>query len=606
MQAIKNPPGKAGLFFLTALGAIFLWGCAPPGPRALLEGKHLLDEGKYAPAIEKLKLATSLLATNAQAWNYLGLAYHEAGQPVEAVEAYQKALRWDHDLVVAHYNLGCLFLEQNKPDSARTELTAFILHQGNSLDGWLKLGDAQLRLRELGTAEKSFTEALRLNSQNAEALNGLGVVQSQRNHSREAVQYFNAALRQQPDFAPALLNLAVISQQSLNNRPLALQKYREYLALQPRPPNWESVNETARALELELSPPPRAITNPPVLAAIQNTNPAKPATNLVRAPVTNSPKVELAAVQPKPVAPAPPPIKQPLQTEPPSTVEVVSVPEDLVIKPAQDISPSRPKAIPSPDKTPPSDPPIAMDADTTKPAKHGFFQRINPANLFRREPKTTSQAAPAPLAPTVIASAPPIDPGEPATAQPTTVNLAPSAKPVAPAVQAWPRYIYKSPAKPAPGDRARAQPFFDQGLQAQREGRPRDAVAGYRAAAQLDPTFFEAQANLGLAEYDLGEMEQSLAAYENAMVLKPDSARTRFSFALALRKAGYFLDAAQEFERVLSASPDDAPAHLALANLYAEQFHQLQAARQHYLRVLAIDPHNPQATDIRFWLNENP
>src|SRR5258708_6597202 len=169
MQTIKNPFRKHGLFFLTALGAFMLWGCAPPGPRALLEGKRLLDEGQYAPAIEKLKLATSLLATNAQAWNYLGLAYHEAGQPANAVEAYQKALRWDHDLVIAHYNLGCLLLEQNKAESAPTELTASGLHHGHSLDGWLKLGDAQLRLREVGAAEKSFNEALRLNAQSPEA-----------------------------------------------------------------------------------------------------------------------------------------------------------------------------------------------------------------------------------------------------------------------------------------------------------------------------------------------------------------------------------------------------------------------------------------------------
>src|SRR5260370_5095615 len=128
MQAIKNQFRKHVLFFLTALGASFLWSCAPPGPRALLEGKHLLDKGQYAPAIEKLKLATSLLATNAQAWNYLGLAYHEAGHPANAVEAYQKARRWDHDLVIAHYNLGCLLRAQNRAEATQTRLTPVGVH----------------------------------------------------------------------------------------------------------------------------------------------------------------------------------------------------------------------------------------------------------------------------------------------------------------------------------------------------------------------------------------------------------------------------------------------------------------------------------------------
>ena len=58
-----------------------LAGCTPSGPRALLEGKRLIDEGKYPQAIEKLKTATSLLGgTNALAWNYLGVAYQHAGE----------------------------------------------------------------------------------------------------------------------------------------------------------------------------------------------------------------------------------------------------------------------------------------------------------------------------------------------------------------------------------------------------------------------------------------------------------------------------------------------------------------------------------------------
>ena len=58
-------------------------GCAPAGPRALLEGVRLLDQGKNAEAVEKLKNAASLLNTNARAWNYLGLAYHQTGQQID-------------------------------------------------------------------------------------------------------------------------------------------------------------------------------------------------------------------------------------------------------------------------------------------------------------------------------------------------------------------------------------------------------------------------------------------------------------------------------------------------------------------------------------------
>src|ERR1700722_1906792 len=206
-----------------------------------------------------MKVAPSLLATKAQAWNYLGLAYHHAGQPANAADAYERALGLNHDLVAVHYNLGCLLLEQNRPDTlerARNELTAYIMRQGTALDGWLKLGTAQLRLGELSPAEASFREVLKMNSQNVEAWNDLGLVQLQHRRYRDASTYFNSALKMQPNYGPALLNLAV-TEIYLNNRPLALQKYQEYLAANPHAANWDAVNAAAQQLDSELNPPAR-------------------------------------------------------------------------------------------------------------------------------------------------------------------------------------------------------------------------------------------------------------------------------------------------------------------------------------------------------------
>src|SRR5262249_21309587 len=154
-----------------------------------------------------------------------------------------------HDLIPVHYNLGCVLLEQNNPDAARNEFTAYVLHQGNSAEGWVKLGVAQLRLRELSAAEKSFGEALHINTRNPEALNNLGIIQMQRGRPHDAIYEFTAALRQQPDYGPALLNLAVASQAFPNMRTQALQKYREYLALKPRPADWDTISAIANQLD---------------------------------------------------------------------------------------------------------------------------------------------------------------------------------------------------------------------------------------------------------------------------------------------------------------------------------------------------------------------
>ena len=121
MLTIKN---RAAYVLLLA---ILLSGCMPPGPRAVLEGKRLIEQGKYSKAVEKLKRAASLMGTNGQAWNYLGLACHYAGRAADAEKAYQRAIVMDRELSEAHYNLGCLLLEQNRADAAKTSRVMFLL-----------------------------------------------------------------------------------------------------------------------------------------------------------------------------------------------------------------------------------------------------------------------------------------------------------------------------------------------------------------------------------------------------------------------------------------------------------------------------------------------
>ena len=592
---------ECALILLLAL----LVGCAPPGPRALLQGKRLIDEGKFPQAVEKLKTATILLGTNAlacsQAWNFLGVAYHHAGDSAAAEQAYQRALALNHDLAEAHYNLGCLFLAQDKLEAARTELTAYTLRRGNSPEGFLELGAVQLRARDLTGAEKSFSDALRLGAQNPEALNGLGLVRVQQRRPAEAAQCFSNALKAQPGYRPALLNLAIVEQYYLRDRPLALQKYREYLALKPPSSNLEAVSETVRQLEQELNPPARpalasAAAQPvpnPILPRPALTNAshfatapkAEPATNVGRPsaqPLASKPPpaVTPAALKPAPVTPAPS-----------TTVEVVRLPAEPTLRTAQDLSAQAP---PRPARVDTSSPPSSAPetAASSKTAKRGFFEHVNPLNLFRAGEKPPPRLTPLPSA---ANSAEPVS---------RSAQTAAAQHPLASA--SVPRYQYKSPPAPAPGDRAAAQRAFDQAVQAQQGHRLLDAVQAYHQATQLDPAFFEAQYNYGLAATDAGNLNSALVAYEYALALRPDSADARYNFALVLKQSRYYSDAANELEKLLASHPSEARAHLALANLYAEQLSRPAPARQHYLKVLEIDPANPQASAIRYWLAAHP
>src|SRR5262245_3750425 len=299
MLRIKKLFCNGRVLFVTALSALFLCGCGEPGPKALLQGDRLLQKGQPVEALKRLKVATDLLPRNAQAWNRLGLAYHANHQPDEAFQAYKKALQLDYKLADPHFNLGCLLIEQNKWAEAVDELVIFTSVNPKYLDGWLKLGTAQLRTRRLDAAEKSFKTALTLQPRNPEALNNAGIVALERKRPQDAQAAFSAALTVQANYAPAMLNAAILAQQ-LNNRTLALNKYRDYLRITPRPSNWDAVNSLAQQLETELTQVARVV--PPVL----KTNPSSAATNLAPSVTQKNISPGTAASLPPRAAPASP------------------------------------------------------------------------------------------------------------------------------------------------------------------------------------------------------------------------------------------------------------------------------------------------------------
>lgn len=585
---------------------------------------RLLHQGEYARAIEKLKVASELLPQQAQVWNHLGLAYHGAGQPENAIFAYQKALELNRDLAAARFNLGSLYLEQSNLKAAINELTTYTVLQPTSIDGWLQLGTAQLRDRQFDAAERSFNSLLPLQPNHPAALNGLGLVQAQRKKPREAANFFNAA----GHYPPALLNLAILSQQQLNNRPFALKKYQEYLALKPKPAGWQTVQALAHQLDQELNPPPAprpsvtviqtqfvTITN--IAAELPRTNPPpRPAlTNtplLAAIPSNRAPPLIQPAAVPTNRAP---PLIQPtaVPTPAPSNPPVVlaRIPEETPVKPARDLTTREPAGTapkptaPAPAETNP--PPATASAPpeaASKPPKGGILDRVNPLN-WRIGKSSSPRVTPLPSGTMEIPPPRSNSPSPMIHVPPPEEAAAPAPAPVVPP-PVFPRYAYRHPARPPPGNRSEAERLFTEATRAQHERRLSRAIDLYHAALRADPSFFDAYYNLGLASYQAGNWAASISTYETALALEPGSVNARYNFALALQKGGFPRDAADELTRLLAESPKDTRIHLTLGNLYAKELAQPDLARELYLKLLQLDPRHPEATAVRYWLANHP
>lgn len=581
----KKIPISCGAALLAL--AVFLSGCTPAGPRAFFAGKQYMDQGDYANAAARFKIAATLLATNAVVWNYYGMALQADHQPQAAAAAYQRALDIDRDLVEAHFNLGGLWLEQNQPDEARTEFTAYTLRRSNDPEGWLKLGSAELRLEETISAEKSFSKVLYLKPGDAAAYNGLGLARIQRGMPRDAARFFAAAIQSDPGFAPAILNLATVSHQYLHDDTTALANYHAYLALTPRPDDWDDVNALANQLEhpVPAMSPPAAVSAPPppekkrpsITEVARNTSrPSEPRPEVSqKKAVETSSTEDVASERPSNIAPAMP--VQEVQVAPPPQIIA---------------SPRAAANLPPPATV--SQPPVELPMPTQPDQKSGFWHRLFNSSEDQKQPESTYlENGVTPL---------------PATGGSADTSLS-SAKPAPVPLSRFPRYQFISPRKPAPGDHANGTPAAGAFTRAQlyeQDEKWSDALQYYAQAAQADPSWFVAQYDTAVLAQRLRIYSQSLMAYEYALAIQPDSVDARYNFALALRAAGYIPDAVNQFKKVLAARPDDARAHLALANIYAQALHDPVLAREHYLKVLELDPHSPQASDIRFWLAANP
>jgi len=606
MLATENSLRKIVTIFAVAALAVFS-ACTPSGERALLQGDELMRRGRAADAVKKLERARAAMPDEPRMWNLLGLAYHQAGQPQLAAQAYQQALAKDKSnrVAIAHFNLGCLLLEQNQPAAAADHLRSFTLTT-NSAAGFVKLATAQLRMRRLDLAEASFGAALRLEPKNVEALNGVGVIHAQRNQ-RDAIQYFTAALQWNPKYAPAMLNAGLLAQQNPAAHHVALQRFKDYLALAPESPEASSVKLIAQQIEAEFARQAAAsnalvtatLKSNALVAALRATNIAHGTSTAPRVVpwVTNARPPAVATKTNEPIAKTnlvaivtnAPPARPPVASSPPPVVIVAVTnappPKPAVTAPAVTTVTAAP---PVTTHVPPPAEPVAPevivgDASAEEQKKPGFFTRLNP---FRSRPK----------APAVTNEPPP----RVVVLNPQTNSAAPAPKPV------FPRYTYLSPAAPAAGNRENAQRAMAQAVKAERAANTNEAWLNYHLAISADPSFFEAQYNAALLAYRLGDAKRALAGFETALALKPDSIDTRYNFALALKQANYTPDAAAELQRVLEAKPNEVRAHLTLANLYAQQLNEPQKARVHYGKVLQLDPRNSQAAVIRYWLAANP
>jgi tetratricopeptide (TPR) repeat protein len=144
-------------------------------------------------SIEKSKRAVSLYNR--------GLESLAGGDFAGAVGSFRSAIKLDHNLYDAYFNLAVTYQRMSLHGKAVTILKDLIIRSGSSPDYYYALGNSQFYSGDYGSAEKAFRKALRLDPEHAKSVFSLGMLYSKRGDTAEAVKTWKRYLELDPDSA---------------------------------------------------------------------------------------------------------------------------------------------------------------------------------------------------------------------------------------------------------------------------------------------------------------------------------------------------------------------------------------------------------------------
>jgi tetratricopeptide (TPR) repeat protein len=135
------------------------------------------------------------------------------------------------------------------------------------------------------------------------------------------------------------------------------------------------------------------------------------------------------------------------------------------------------------------------------------------------------------------------------------------------------------------------QAWFDLGFAQSHLGKSADVIAAYKKATQLDPKWFEAQQNLGLALAKSGDLTAAATALKIAVTLKPTIGGQQALAAAWLSLAQVTEDNQPQeslaaYQKASELDPANSEAQLGIARM-AERSGNIAAAEQQYLKLAA-------------------
>lgn len=170
-----------------------------------------LGQENYPQAIQRHLLVLEQHPENALAYYHLGFAYGMVGDRQRELGDYRKAVdlglsNWDLFL-----NLGLLYMESGRLDSASEALQLATFLAPFRPETHFNLGLLDERMGMYQQAEQEILLSLRIEPQQNDARNTLGVIYAEQGNYEQAHQEWSDLVKSDPDYAPARANLRMLN-----------------------------------------------------------------------------------------------------------------------------------------------------------------------------------------------------------------------------------------------------------------------------------------------------------------------------------------------------------------------------------------------------------
>ncbi len=160
------------------------------------------------------------------------LAWKQSTIYGDAETLYRDTISKNPHAWMAHYNLGILLVNRGRSDEVMAHFSEALRLQPDDADSHYNLGVALEKQGRLEEAMAHFSEAARLRPDYADAHYSMAVILARQSKFNEAISHYSQALRVNPNYTEAHNNLGV-ALFSLGKLDKAIEHYRTALTLDP-------------------------------------------------------------------------------------------------------------------------------------------------------------------------------------------------------------------------------------------------------------------------------------------------------------------------------------------------------------------------------------